>query len=121
MSATTNTLPTLASDVNPITTPTAAAAGAAATTSPLCLSHHHEKLLDAYDAHILRWQQVTRASSVVEGGGGGGGGGNTKTEQGRCPVCWLRSYDCYCSLEQEQIATRRQIYEALDTVISLHP
>mmetsp|Transcript_6540 Transcript_6540/g.10684 ORF Transcript_6540/g.10684 Transcript_6540/m.10684 type:complete len:460 (+) Transcript_6540:64-1443(+) len=64
------------------------------------LSHHHEKLMEAYHIHVDKWQR--QISPVKQG---------ESREHGRCPTCWLRTYDCYCTLNRSKLESRRDFYE----------
>lgn len=72
------------------------------------LSHHHAKLMEAYEVHVKKWQALT--SPVDEG---------EVREHGRCADCWLRTYDCYCTLEETTLSQRRQLYQHFNTVRSV--
>ena len=84
------------------------------------LSHHHEKLMEAYHVHMERWQRLispftspvlkqTCSEDTVKTENGGVNGG--KREHGRCPNCWLRTYDCYCERKMSELEERRRYYE----------
>jgi hypothetical protein len=75
-----------------------------APTEPVSasLSHHHEKLMEAYEVHMRKWEALVRPGEA--------------REHGRCPVCWLRTYDCYCTREKDALELRRQLYKDFNTV-----
>jgi hypothetical protein len=84
------------------------------------LSHHHEKLMEAYHVHMERWQRLISpvTSPVLKQTGSGdtvntenGGVNGGKREHGRCPNCWLRTYDCYCERKMSELEERRRYYE----------